>query len=143
MPTNPTRDELRIDLDPTPGVGFDEVRAAAHRGEGTARRTRDRARPKTTGTKGLHVYVRLQPRWDGYDVRPAAVALGARTRAAPTRHHHRCVVEGGAGHRVFVDFNQNAPHKTVFGAWSVRPRVGAQVSTPIGWDEVDVVTPTS
>jgi DNA primase len=78
--------------------------------------------PKTTGNRGIHVYVRLEPRWDSYQVRSAAVAVAReleRRRAGPP---HRRVVEGGAGRAVFVDFNQNAPHKTVFGAWCVRAR---------------------
>ena len=134
-------DELRIDLDPQPGVGFDQVREAA----GEVRAALDelglRGFPKTTGRSGLHVYLRLLPRWDSYEVRAAAVAL-ARELA---RRRPDLITDAWwkeeRGQRVFVDFNQNAPHKTVFGAWSVRPRPGAQVSTPIGWSDVDDVAP--
>ncbi len=134
-------DELRIDLDPVPGLVFDDIRAAAHRVHELLDEVGIEARPKTTGSKGLHVYARLEPRWDAYQVRAAAVALA---RELERRHRDTMTAawwKEERGRRVFVDFNQNAPHKTVFGAWSVRPRVGAQVSTPIHWDEVDVVHP--
>lgn len=96
---------------------------------------------KTSGSRGLHIYVRLPPRWDGYQVRAAAVALA---RALERRHSTLITAQWWKeerGARVFVDFNQNAPHKTVFGAWCVRPRAGAQVSTPIGWDELATIEP--
>jgi DNA ligase D len=134
-------DELRIDLDPSPGVSFPQVRE-------TAALTRDfldelgiTAHLKTSGSRGLHIYVALAPNWDGYQVRAAAVALA---RALERRHPDLITAQWWKeerGARVFVDFNQNAPHKTVFGAWCVRPRVGAQVSTPIGWDELATVEP--
>ena len=96
---------------------------------------------KTSGSRGLHVYTALEPRWDSYEVRAAAVALA---RELERRHPDTITAQWWKeerGRRVFVDFNQNAPHKTVFGAWCVRPRVGAQVSTPIGWDELADVVP--
>jgi DNA ligase D len=134
-------DELRIDLDPQPGVGFDEVRAAA----GHVRALLDEVGivgyPKTSGNRGLHVYVRLAPLWDSFDVRAGAIAVA---RELERRHPASITAQWWKeerGERVFVDFNQNAPHKTVFGAWFVRPRVGAQVSTPLSWDEVDSVDP--
>jgi DNA ligase D len=134
-------DELRVDLDPTPGVVFDEVRDAARCTKELLDELGMVGRPKTTGNRGIHVYVRLQPRWDAYQVRSAAVAL-ARELA---RRHPTLVTDAWwkeeRGRRVFVDFNQNAPHKTVFGAWSVRARVGAQVSTPFAWDELASVDP--
>jgi DNA primase len=87
------------------------------------------------------VYVRLQPRWDSYAVRFAAVAV-ARELA---RRRPDLITDAWwkeeRGERIFVDYNQNAPHKTVFGAWSVRARVGGQVSTPLAWDELDSVDP--
>ena len=134
-------DELRIDLDPQPGVDFEGVRAAAREVRAAFEELRMRAFVKTSGSRGLHVYVRLQSRWDSYQVRSAAVAL-ARELA---RRRPDLITDAWwkeeRGRRVFVDFNQNAPHKTVFGAWSVRPRVGAQVSVPIEWAEVDDVEP--
>lgn len=134
-------DELRIDLDPVRGLGFDDVRAAALRVRDLLDEVGISAMPKTTGSKGLHVYARLEPRWDAYAVRAAAVALA---RELERRHPETMTAawwKEERGTRVFVDFNQNAPHKTVFGAWSARPRVGAQVSTPISWDELADVHP--
>lgn len=134
-------DELRIDLDPQPGVTFDDVRAAALLTREVLLELGLDAAVKTSGSRGLHVYVMLEPRWDGVTVRAAAVAL-ARLLA---RRSPELVTDAWwkeeRGRRVFIDFNQNAPHKTVFGAWSVRPRVGGQVSTPISWDELDDVSP--
>ena len=134
-------DELRIDLDPQPGTTFGDVRAAAHEVRAVLDELGMRSWPKTSGSKGIHVYVRLRPEWDGFQVRYAAVALA---RELQRRRPDLLTSEWWKeerGERVFVDFNQNAPHKTVFGAWSARPRVGGQVSMPIGWDEVDSVEP--
>ena len=134
-------DELRIDLDPQPGVTFDQVREAAHEVKAAFDELRTPAHIKTSGRRGLHVYARLEPRWDSYQVRAAAVAF-AREMA---RRRPDLITDAWwkeqRGQRVFVDFNQNAPHKTVFGAWSARPRVAAQVSAPINWDELDDVVP--
>jgi DNA ligase D len=134
-------DQLRIDLDPQPGVGFDEVRAAAGHTRALLGELGITAFPKTTGNRGLHIYVCLEPRWDAYDVRRGAVALA---RELERRHPELMTAawwKEERGKRVFVDFNQNAPHKTVFGAWSVRARVGGQVSTPLHWDDVERVDP--
>lgn len=134
-------DELRIDLDPSPGVGFPEVREAAALTRDFLDELGIAAHLKTSGSRGLHIYVELEPRWNGYEVRAAAVALAR----ALERSHPKLITaqwwKEERGARVFVDFNQNAPHKTVFGAWCVRPRVGGQVSTPIGWDELATVEP--
>lgn len=130
-------DELRIDLDPTPGVDFPMVREGARRVKALLDELGLRCWPKTTGNRGIHIYLRLQPRWDGYEVRAAAVALA---RELERRHPDLLTAawwKEERGSRVFVDFNQNAPHKTVFGAWCVRARPGAQVSTPFSWDELD------
>jgi len=134
-------DELRVDLDPSPGVGYPEVREAAVLTREFLAELEITAHIKTSGSRGLHIYVALQPQWDGYQVRAAAVALA---RALERRHPDLITAQWWKeerGARVFVDFNQNAPHKTVFGAWCVRPRVGAQVSTPIAWDELPTVEP--
>ena len=134
-------DELRIDLDPQPGVVFDQVREAAREVKAAFDELQMPVHVKTSGRRGLHVYARLAPRWDSYAVRAAAVAL-AREMA---RRRPDLITDAWwkeeRGRRVFVDFNQNAPHKTVFGAWSARPRAGAQVSAPISWDELDDVQP--
>jgi DNA ligase D len=131
-------DELRIDLDPTTGLGFEDIRAAALRCRDFLGELGLRSYPKTTGSHGLHVYLRLQPRWDSIQVRAAAVALARElARRFPDDITANWWKEE-RGRRVFVDFNQNAPHKTVFGA---RPRTGGQVSTPLSWDEVGTVEP--
>jgi DNA ligase D len=134
-------DELRLDLDPQPGVDFGAIRAAA----AELRRLLDElglvGYPKTTGNRGLHVYVRLEPRWDSYQVRAAAVAAARELERRRPDLITSAWWKEERGHRVFVDYNQNAPHKTVFGAWSVRARPGAQVSAPLAWEEVDTLHP--
>jgi DNA ligase D-like protein (predicted polymerase) len=137
----PYADELRIDLDPQPGVTFDQVREAALLVRAVLDELGIRALPKTTGNRGLHIYARLEERWSSVEVRDAAVALARELeRREPTLVTAAWWKEE-RGQRVFVDFNQNAPHKTVFGAWSVRPRTGGQVSTPLSWDEIGDVVP--
>lgn len=134
-------DELRIDLDPSKGIGFDDIRNAAKLVKEYLDELGLTAYPKTTGNRGIHIFMRLEPRWDGYQVRAAAVALA---RELERRHGDRVTAawwKEERGSRVFIDYNQNAPHKTVFGAWSVRARVGAQVSAPFRWDEIDEVDP--
>ena len=134
-------DELRIDLDPQPGVGFDQVREAAHEVRALLDELGMAPFPKTTGNRGLHIYVHLEPRWDSYDVRSGAVALARELERRRPDLVTAAWWKEERGTRVFVDFNQNAPHKTVFGAWSARSRVGGQVSAPLFWDEVDALHP--
>jgi DNA ligase D len=132
-------DELRIDLDPQPGTGFEEARSAAHDVKVLFDDLGIVTHPKTTGNRGIHVYVRLEPRWTSIQVRAGAVAA-ARELA---RRNPALITDAWwkeeRGERVFIDFNQNAPHKTVFGAWCVRARPGAQVSTPFDWDELESI----
>jgi DNA ligase D len=130
-------DELRIDLDPTPGVDFPMVREGALVVRDVLEELGLVGWPKTTGNRGIHVYLRLEPRWDGYQVRAAAVALARELERRRPDLLTAAWWKEERGRRVFVDFNQNSPHKTVFGAWSVRARPGAQVSTPFAWDELD------
>ena len=130
-------DELRIDLDPTPGVDFAMVRQAALLVRGVLEELGLSGFPKTTGNRGIHVYLRLERRWDSYRVRAAAVALARELERRRPDLVTAAWWKEQRGRRVFVDFNQNAPHKTVFGAWCVRARPGAQVSTPFSWDELD------
>jgi DNA ligase D len=134
-------DELRLDLDPQPGTDFTHIREAAREVRKLLDEVGIVGYPKTTGNKGLHVYVRLERRWDSYQVRSAAVAVA---RELERRRPDILTAEWwkeDRGERVFVDFNQNAPHKTVFGAWCVRSRAGAQVSTPLRWDDIDSIHP--
>ena len=134
-------DELRIDLDPNPGVEFTHIRQAAHELRLLLAELGVAGYPKTTGNRGLHVYVRLQPCWDSYQVRSAAVAVARELERRRPDLITAAWWKEERGRRVFIDFNQNAPHKTVFGAWSVRARPGAQVSTPIAWAEIDDIDP--
>ena len=134
-------DELRIDLDPSPGVDFTGIRRAARELQQLLAELGITGYPKTTGRRGLHVYVRLQPRWDSYQVRAAAVAAARELERRRPDLITAAWWKEERGSRVFVDYNQNAPHKTVFGAWSVRARPGAQVSAPIAWAELDDIHP--
>jgi DNA ligase D len=134
-------DELRLDLDPQPGTGFAEAVKAAWELKALLDELGIAAFPKTTGNRGLHVYVRLQPRWDAYEVRAAAVAAARELERRRPDILTAAWWKEERGERIFVDYNQNAPHKTVFGAWSVRSRKGAQVSTPLRWEELDEADP--
>ena len=99
------------------------------------------AHPKTTGNRGVHVYARLEPRWDSYEVRSCAVAVARELERRRPDLVTASWWKEERGERVFIDFNQNAPHKTVFSAWSARSRPGGQVSTPLFWDEIDTIHP--
>lgn len=134
-------DELRIDLDPSPGATFDMVREAAQETRRLLEELGVVGLPKTTGNRGLHVYVRLLPQWSSIEVRAAAVAVARELERRRPDLITAAWWKEERGARVFVDFNQNAPHKTVFGAWSVRARPGAQVSTPFGWPEIEAIAP--
>ena len=134
-------DELRIDLDPSPGVDFEMVREAAFEVGRLLDELALTGLPKTTGNRGIHVYVKLLPSWTSIEVRAAAVAVARELERRRPDLMTAAWWKEERGRRVFVDFNQNAPHKTVFGAWSVRARPGAQVSTPFSWTELDQIHP--
>lgn len=134
-------DELRIDLDPQPGVAFDQVREAAYEVKALLDEAGIAAGVKTTGSRGLHIYVRLLPLWDSYQVRAGAVAVARELERRRPDLLTAAWWKEERGERVFVDFNQNAPHKTVFGAWSARARLAGQVSTPVTWEDVADVQP--
>jgi DNA ligase D len=133
--------ELRIDLDPSPGVTFAMLQEAAREVRHLLDEHGVRAMPKTSGNRGIHIYVRLQPRWTSYEVRSAAVAVARELERRRPELLTSAWWKEERGSRVFIDYNQNAPHKTIFGAWSVRARPGAQVSTPFGWDELEAIQP--
>ncbi len=97
--------------------------------------------PKTTGKRGIHVYVRLAPRWDSYQVRAAAVAFARELERRRPDILTAAWWKEERGERVFCDFNQNAPHKTMFSAWGARARPGGQVSAPFRWDELEGIDP--
>jgi DNA ligase D len=134
-------DELRLDLDPQPGTDFvDAVRAA------TEARTLladlgYRGFPKTSGGRGVHIYVRIEPRWTFTDVRHAAIAFGRELeRRLPGEVTTKWWKEE-RGERIFIDYNQNARDRTIASAYSVRPKPGAPVSAPLDWEELDHVSP--
>jgi DNA ligase D len=134
-------DELRIDLDPSPGVTFAMVQEAAREVRTLLGEVGVIGLPKTTGNRGIHVYIRLKPEWTSIEVRQAAVAVARELERRRPELVTASWWKEERGTRVFIDFNQNAPHKTIFGAWCVRARPGAQVSTPFRWDELDQVSP--
>jgi DNA ligase D-like protein (predicted polymerase) len=132
-------DELRIDLDPQPGTTFtDAVRVA-----GVARELLEEhgltGYPKTSGNRGVHVYVRIEPRWDFVDVRHAAIGFGRELEKRDEGVTTKWWKEE-RGERIFVDFNQNCRDRTIASAYSLRPKPGAPVSTPMSWDELATVT---
>ena len=135
-------DELRIDLDPQPGTGFDDARAVAL---DVLRPLLDELGlvgfPKTTGGRGLHVYLRIEPRWDFIEVRRAGIALA---REIERRSGDRATTswwKEERGERIFLDFNQNARDKTIASAYSARKTPIATVSTPVTWEELVDVDP--
>jgi bifunctional non-homologous end joining protein LigD len=128
-------DELRVDLDPTPGIGWDAVRRTALVVRDVLAEHGLRGYPKTSGSKGIHVNVRIEPRWDFLEVRRAALALAREVeRRAPDLATSKWWKE--ERHGVFVDYNQNARDRTVASGYSVRPTPDARVSCPLEWDEV-------
>ena len=128
-------DEVRVDLDPGPGVGWDDVRRVALVVREVLEELGYTAWPKTSGSRGIHVYVRIEPRWDYSEVRRAALALAREVeRRAPDIATSKWWKE--ERHGVFLDYNQNAKDRTVASVYSVRPRPSATVSAPLTWDEV-------
>lgn len=133
-------DELRVDLDPVPGVTWKQVQEVT----AITRTVLDDFKlvgwPKTSGSRGMHICVRLQPRWNFDEVRRAALALAREVeQRAPKLATSKWWKE--ERHGVFVDYNQNAKDRTVAAAYSVRPRPDARVSAPLSWDEVENCEP--
>jgi DNA ligase D len=134
-------DELRIDLDPGPGTTYEMARESAALAKSLLDDVGLVGYVKTTGSRGLHVYVRLRREWDGVAVRAAAVAVAREMERRRPDLVTAAWWKEERGARIFIDFNQNAPHKTVFAPWSVRARELATVSCPIPWDDVDRLLP--
>jgi len=135
-------DEWRIDLDPMPECGFDTVRRVAHVAHEVLDELGAVGWPKTSGGSGLHVYVRIEPRWGFADVRRAALAFAREVeRRAPDDVTTTWWRRDRDPKKLFVDYNQNARDHTIASAYSVRGVPEATVSTPIAWDEVDDVLP--
>lgn len=132
-------DELRIDLDPQPGTSFSDAQRVAEVARELLTELGLRGYPKTSGNRGVHIYVRIQPNWTFDEVRHAAIGFG---RELERR-------DGGVttawwkeerGARLFLDYNQNLRDRTIASAWSLRARPGAPVSTPMSWDRLAEVT---
>jgi DNA ligase D-like protein (predicted polymerase) len=128
-------DELRVDLDPGPGISWDDVRTVALEVKALLEEVGLRGWPKTSGSRGMHVNVRIKPGWSFSEIRRAAVALSrAVERRVPTLASSKWWKE--ERHGVFLDYNQNAKDRTTCSAYSVRPLPDARVSTPLDWREV-------
>ena len=133
-------DELRVDLDPVPGIGWDQIRTVAGIVRATLAAVGLTGWPKTSGSRGMHIYVRIERRWTFTQVRRAALALAREVeRRAPDLATSKWWKE--ERHGVFLDYNQNAKDRTIAAAYSVRPRPDARVSAPLAWDEVDACEP--
>ena len=133
-------DELRVDLDPGPGVPFEHVRQVAMTVRDVLADHGMRGYPKTSGSRGIHINVRIEPRWEFGDVRRAALALGREVeRRVPEISTTKWWKE--ERHGVFIDYNQNARDRTVASVYSVRPMPDARVSCALEWDEVPNVEP--
>jgi bifunctional non-homologous end joining protein LigD len=134
-------DELRVDLDPGPGVSWADVRAVALEVKSLLDEVGLRGWPKTSGSRGMHINVRIYPRWNFDEVRRAALALSrAVEQRAPTLATSKWWKE--ERHGVFLDYNQNAKDRTTCSAYSVRPLPDARVSAPLHWHEVPDCEPS-
>src|SRR5262245_48539173 len=132
--------ELRIDLDPGPGVVWDDVRRVAMEAKALLEELGLRGWPKTSGSRGMHVNVRIHPQWTFTEVRRAALAFSREVeRRAPTLATSKWWKE--ERHGVFLDYNQNAKDRTTCSAYSVRPLPDGRVSAPLRWEEVAACDP--
>ena len=133
-------DELRIDLDPVPGIDWSQVRSVARVVQAALADLGLAGWPKTSGSRGIHVYVRIERRWTFDQVRRAALALARDVeQRAPALATSKWWKE--ERHGVFLDYNQNAKDRTIAAAYSVRPTPDARVSAPLTWDEIDACDP--
>ena len=133
-------DELRIDLDPMPGVPWSQVREVAGVVHATLSDLSLVGWPKTSGSRGMHIYVRIEPRWTFTEMRRAALAFAREVeRRVPALATSKWWKE--ERHGVFLDYNQNAKDRTIAAAYSVRPTADARVSAPLDWDEVETSDP--
>ncbi len=131
-------DELRLDLDPQPGTGFSDAQRIAAVARELLEELGLRGYPKTSGNRGIHIYLRIEPRWTFEEVRHAAIGFGRELeRRDPGATTNWWKEERGA--RIFLDYNQNNRDRTIASAWSLRPRPGAPVSTPMTWDRLATV----
>ena len=134
-------DELRLDLDPQPGTDYADAARVAGDARALLEELGYRGFPKTSGGRGIHIYVRLEPRWTFTDVRHGAIAFGRELeRRLPDRVTTSWWKEE-RGERIFIDYNQNARDRTIASAYSIRPKPGAPVSAPLAWGELADVSP--
>ena len=134
-------DELRVDLDPQPGLPFDHVRRVALEARNVLEEHGLVGFPKTSGSRGIHVNIRIEPRWDFLGVRRAALALAREIERRMPDMATSAWWKEQRGDRVFIDYNQNARDRTVASAYSVRANPEGRVSCPVEWDEVPDVEP--
>ncbi|MWA14921.1 non-homologous end-joining DNA ligase [Streptomyces sp. BA2] len=134
-------DELRIDLDPQPGTDYADAVRAAHELRALLDEFGLKGWPKTSGGRGLHVFVPIEPRWDFTGVRRAAIACGRELERRMPDAVTTAWWKEERGAKIFVDYNQTARDRTIASAYSVRPRPNAPVSAPLRWDEVDDAVP--
>lgn len=132
-------DELRLDLDPQPGTGFTDAQRVAALARTVLEELGIRGYCKTSGNRGIHIYVRIQPRWGFEEVRHAAIGFG-RLLAQRDPGVTTAWWKEERGERIFIDFNQNNRDRTIASAWSLRARPGAPVSTPMTWEQLAAMT---
>ncbi len=134
-------DELRIDLDPQPGTDFADAARVAAAARALLGELGCAGFPKTSGGRGVHIYVRIAPRWTFTDVRHAAIAFARELERRLPDAVTTSWWKEQRGERIFIDYNQNARDRTIASAYSIRPKPGAPVSTPLQWEELPDVTP--
>jgi DNA ligase D len=134
-------DELRLDLDPQPGTDFEDAARVAADARALLEELGYRGFPKTSGGRGIHIYIRIEPRWTFTDVRHGAIAFGRELERRIPDQVTTSWWKEERGERIFIDFNQNARDRTIASAYSIRAKPGAPVSAPLHWDEVPDVRP--
>ena len=134
-------DELRLDLDPQPGTDYADAAGVAASAKVLLEELGVIGFPNTSGGRGIHIYVRIEPRWTFTDVRHAAIAFGRELERRLPDQVTTSWWKEERGARIFIDFNQNARDRTIASAYSIRPKPGAPVSAPLAWDELSEVTP--
>ena len=134
-------DELRLDFDPQPGTDFSDAVEMALAAKDIMDNWGWVSYPKTSGGRGVHVYIRIQPRWGFIHLRHAAIAIGRELERRFPEKATTAWWKEERGPRIFIDYNQNARDRTIAAAWSVRARPNAPVSTPVTWDRLGEITP--
>jgi DNA ligase D len=134
-------DELRIDLDPQPGTEFADAQRVAKVARDLLEELGYAGFPKTSGGRGIHIYVRIERRWTFTDVRHAAIAFGRELEGRLPGEVTTKWWKEERGKRIFIDYNQNARDRTIASAYSIRPKPGAPVSAPFSWDDLESVQP--